>query len=1065
MRSLRGVIAAAAISAAPSFALAVPKSFIFGGANNNWNAGANWNPAGEPALNDDAFVTAADALDRSVVYNTSLVGTPTLSSVHVDQTGAGTLTLSQSGQSLRALSQYVGETGTGAFFQTGGTNQASTLYLGFGSGASGAYTMTNTARLQVLSAMYVGYAGTGTFNQAAGNVVVDSAAELVVAYFPGSHGAYAISGGTLATPSLRIADDAGAVGHFDQSGGTVNVSGDALLASFDPGSTGTYVETGGTLNIGRNLVVGERGAGTFLHGGGNVFVNSSGTNGLVIGSAGVSGAAPASAGAYDLSGSALLSVTGRVSVGLLGEGSFTQSGGTHNVTGDLVIAGGGASGQYVQNGGTLTASGIRLNSGGVFTRNGGTLFFGTFTQDGGAVNGTLTNSGSFVYNAGAFNGRLVNLGGSSVTFNADFVAGDGIDNFITLGIDPALSLAANGFGLFNNLAGRIEMTGGVLGGSGKINNAGTIFGFGTIEGSGGITNDGDWLVEPGDMRVTNTGPLINNGGIIVASFISAPGVSLVLDSPANPLQNNGVIVLQSLSSIGGAGSLVNNPNGTINANNASINVAFTNHGTVNIGAAGAGALQVNTELVNTGTINLTGALTALTGGKILNNGGTISGTGEISSPIANSGIIQNNTAGGVLDLGGEVTNLAAGQINIGANAVISANLISSAGQINLTGGTLSSTSFANSGTVNLTGGTLDADSITNTGTLQYAPPPTPDPVHSFGAITNSAPGRIRVLTGASVIFYNPIAHNPGAAIEISTGASASFLAGITGGGAVTNSGTLTFAPAAASDVGPITTAQVGSGIINIPDDAVVFTPRFTQTVVNLEAAGANLVVTPAATSGTSTSKVISLNIAGGAAPVAKLDLANTNLVIDYVPPANPSPLATVRAQLRAGYNNGLWNGDGIASSSATASPTTALGYGEASSILGLSGGATANWNGQLADSTSVLIGYTKYGDANLDHTVNFSDLVALAQNYNTVDGSATWNRGDFDYDGNVTFVDLVKLAQNYNGVLAADAIPGAPAGFGAELSAAFAEAPEPSAGLLAGAAVGLAVTRRRRKAH
>jgi hypothetical protein len=58
------------------------------------------------------------------------------------------------------------------------------------------------------------------------------------------------------------------------------------------------------------------------------------------------------------------------------------------------------------------------------------------------------------------------------------------------------------------------------------------------------------------------------------------------------------------------------------------------------------------------------------------------------------------------------------------------------------------------------------------------------------------------------------------------------------------------------------------------------------------------------------------------------------------------------------------------------------------------------------------------GDANHDRAVDFNDLVALAQNYNTA--GKTFARGDFNYDGNVDFNDLVMLAQRYNTTLAAN---------------------------------------------
>jgi hypothetical protein len=91
----------------------------------------------------------------------------------------------------------------------------------------------------------------------------------------------------------------------------------------------------------------------------------------------------------------------------------------------------------------------------------------------------------------------------------------------------------------------------------------------------------------------------------------------------------------------------------------------------------------------------------------------------------------------------------------------------------------------------------------------------------------------------------------------------------------------------------------------------------------------------------------------------------------------------------------------------------------------------------------VLARFTKLGDATLDGSVDFNDLVKLAQNYNT--SGTTWSGGDFTYDGATDFNDLVKLAQNYNTALPAEAIPGAPAIFQADLARAMAQLPEPSA--------------------
>lgn len=93
------------------------------------------------------------------------------------------------------------------------------------------------------------------------------------------------------------------------------------------------------------------------------------------------------------------------------------------------------------------------------------------------------------------------------------------------------------------------------------------------------------------------------------------------------------------------------------------------------------------------------------------------------------------------------------------------------------------------------------------------------------------------------------------------------------------------------------------------------------------------------------------------------------------------------------------------------------------------------------------------GDANADGAVDFLDLAALAQNYNT-SGALTWEQGDFNGDGSVDFLDLAALAQNYNTGQAV---------FQADLQAAFAApVPEPTAPVALVLATFCSLRRRRR---
>ena len=214
----------------------------------------------------------------------------------------------------------------------------------------------------------------------------------------------------------------------------------------------------------------------------------------------------------------------------------------------------------------------------------------------------------------------------------------------------------------------------------------------------------------------------------------------------------------------------------------------------------------------------------------------------------------------------------------------------------------------------------------------------------------------------------------------------------------------------------------------------------TQTILGMTVADQGRV---ALTPGNRVLAVKNLSVLGD----ATLDLSDGGLVQDW-PLIAASPLALTRDRIRDGK---------IESSAATSS--TALGYGEASTVLGIPSGGAGTFMGQAVDGSSVLVRLTLRGDAGLDGTVNFTDLVALAQSYNDATGMAVWTDGDFTYDGNVDFADLVALAQNYGGAMPADGTFGT--AFEADLAAAFAAVPEPSGIGVVALGATLAVRRRR----
>jgi hypothetical protein len=212
-------------------------------------------------------------------------------------------------------------------------------------------------------------------------------------------------------------------------------------------------------------------------------------------------------------------------------------------------------------------------------------------------------------------------------------------------------------------------------------------------------------------------------------------------------------------------------------------------------------------------------------------------------------------------------------------------------------------------------------------------------------------------------------------------------------------------------------------------------------VPNVSVAAGTLQVLPDG-SAAAASKVSSLAIAAG----ATLDLSDNELVLDYT---GPTPAPTVVNQLATARGTGSWAGSGIASSSAAVDPQrrTAIGWAEASALLGLTGSTTAPWSGQTVDATSLLLKYTWYGDANLDGTVDADDYALIDRGM--AKHSTGWVNGDFNYDGIVNSADYLlidRLFLQQGGVLGPDTLGTRSAQFGdGYIRALLATVPEPSA--------------------
>src|SRR5262249_24343528 len=123
--------------------------------------------------------------------------------------------------------EYVGYAATGAFNQSGGTNNVGgSLLLANGAGTSGTYTLSGTG---VLSAgfEYIGNSGTALFNHMAGS---NTTSALTIGFSANPSSTYNLSGtGILSVNGDEVIGLLGTSNLLNQTGGAHGVSGELDL--------------------------------------------------------------------------------------------------------------------------------------------------------------------------------------------------------------------------------------------------------------------------------------------------------------------------------------------------------------------------------------------------------------------------------------------------------------------------------------------------------------------------------------------------------------------------------------------------------------------------------------------------------------------------------------------------------------------------------------------------------------------------------------------------------------------------------------------------------------------
>jgi hypothetical protein len=203
----------------------------------------------------------------------------------------------------------------------------------------------------------------------------------------------------------------------------------------------------------------------------------------------------------------------------------------------------------------------------------------------------------------------------------------------------------------------------------------------------------------------------------------------------------------------------------------------------------------------------------------------------------------------------------------------------------------------------------------------------------------------------------------------------------------------------------------------------------------------------------------SVSIAGSTgAWTGMLDLGGNDAII------HNGQLAAITDQVHSGLtgtSNNLWTGPGITSSAATAANDS-----RGIVAIGISEMDSGTFDGVNLSSGDVVMKETFFGDADLSGSVDAGDYSMIDNGYAM--GLTGWANGDFNYDGVIDAADYSLIDSAY----AFQTSPGGPtAPLASELAAisdggeaSTSSVPEPTgAGLLAMAATGLLVARRRRR--
>jgi len=752
-----------------------------------WDDNTCWNPNGTPSTTSSVDVLTVGG-SNTILRIDDFTGTADADSLLIDASAGTSVTLSQTGGALTVNNETMGLNGSGfsVFDQSGGTHTVNnshiigensgsngsynlsagthavsdTLVLGL-SGGTGNYTLSGTGNLTILQAVIgAGAGGTGVFIQNGGS----NTSTLLQVGQSGGTGSYTLNNGSLATVGEIVGF--GGTGTFTQNGATHTVGNNLILGEQSTGN-GTYNLNNGTLTVNGSIVNGA-GQGIFSIDGGTLVVG--GGNGSIDVDFLRLGSAAGTTGSHTLSGTGNL-IAQEEYIGLSGNGTFTQNGGTHTVNSSLVLGfDNGSNGTYnlIANGLTTGSTTVGFAGTGTFNQSGGThtvnddLSLGLQSTGNGTYNlnnGTLTVSGNIVNGAGsgtlAINGGSLMVGGGNGSIDVDsfrlgsaagtnvshILSGNGslATNFEAIGYSGTGSLTQSGgthtanslfLGTFINSNGSYDLSNGNL--TANTENIG-FSGTGTFTQSGGThTVNGDLFL---GQNSGSNGSYDLSAGSLTTNF-EAIGVS----STGTFTQTGGTHTVTqdlTLGQVSGGNGTYNLNSGTLTVFRDIVNGAGT--GILNIdggtlikgGISGSGSIDVDTLVLGSasgknGSHTLSGTTSLTANTETIGAAGTgiftqTGGTHTVSSSLylgKNNGSFGGYemdagtlAVGGGLYVGGSETatgGLGVFSVNTGSSADITGPLRIWSGTVDLNGGTLNVGMLDPfGGAFNFTAGTLN----------------------------------------------------------------------------------------------------------------------------------------------------------------------------------------------------------------------------------------------------------------------------------------------------------------------------------------------------------------------